>query len=113
MDNIDRLASSGNVTTDHDVLRSRVRPTDQFIYTVLDLPSLKLSAIDTYHTRLQREMWLQIFDGVHCFIYVAPLNGYADALIDDSTAVRYKSTCISFLPFPKSLLTISNYRTTC
>ena len=109
MDNIDRLASTANVPSDQDVLRSRVCTTGM-MNTVFGLPSLRLSVFDC-GGRSKRREWVHYFDDVQCIIFVAALSGYDETLFEDRTGVRFKSTNISLLPFLKSLLMIPIYRT--
>lgn len=83
MDNIDRLASTANVLSDQDVLRSRVRTTGM-MNTVFGLPSLKLSVFDC-GGRSKRREWVHYFDDVQCIIFVAALSGYDETLFEDRT----------------------------
>ena len=87
MDNIDRLASSGNVPNEQDLLRSRVRTTG-ITETVFGLPSLKLRVFDVGGARSERKKWKHVFEDVHCLVFCAPLSGYDECLIEDKTAVR-------------------------
>ena len=98
MDNIDRLASPGNVPNEQDLLRSRVRTTG-ITETVFGFPSPKLRVFDVGGARSERKKWPYVSNGVHRIVFCAPLSGYDECLIEDATAVRDILTSNSFSPF--------------
>ncbi len=87
MDNIDRLASPGNVPNDQDSLRSCLRTTG-ITKTVFGLPKLKFSVFDVGGARSERKKWVHTFEDVDCLVFFAPLSGYDECLVEDNTSVR-------------------------
>lgn len=86
MDNIDRLASSGYVPNDQDILRSYTCTVGTY-EMMFDLTWLK-SVFDVGGSRSQRRKWTYVSSNVHCVVFVAALSGYDECLFEDQTSVR-------------------------
>ena len=82
-----RLLSPDFVPTDADVLNARVR-TSGITEAVFDTDThtKMFHVFDHSGARSERKKWVHTFDGNHCLIFVAPLSGYNQCLIEDTTS---------------------------
>ncbi len=84
--NLGRLSSKSYVPTDADVLQSRLR-TSGITETVFELHQFNYHVFDVEGERSGRKKWVHVFEEIDNLVFVVPLSGYDQCLIEDKTAV--------------------------
>ena len=79
-----RLLSPDLVPTDVDILHAYLRNTET-TETFFHTDAGTFHVFDFAGTRMDRKKWIYSFDGNKCLIYVAPLSGYNQCLVEDKT----------------------------
>lgn len=86
LENIERLCSPDYLPSDKDVLQSRIR-TSGVTETIFDFGNDDYHIFDVGGARFERKKWFDVVEDVHCLVFVAPLSGYDECLVEDKTAV--------------------------
>lgn len=86
MTHIDRLFSPDYVPSNQDVLLSRVR-TSGIKEMMFVNGEINHHLFNIGGTRSERVKWTHTFDGIHHLIFMTPLSGYDECLVEDNTAV--------------------------
>ncbi|KAF5345566.1 hypothetical protein D9757_013439 [Collybiopsis confluens] len=89
LDDIDRIASKSYIPSDDDIVRSRLRTVGVQEYRIhVDVPK-------TLHAKPQREWiiydrraWIPFFDNVNAIIFLAPVSGFDEVLLEDASINR-------------------------
>ena len=100
-----RLLSPDLVPTDADILHARLRTTG-ITDTLLQADTKMLQIFDHGGARSERKKWLHSFADNKCLIFVAPLTGYDQCLIEDVLSNQLKEALLLF----ESLLTITSFK---
>jgi len=90
-----RLAESGYIPNEQDVLRSRVRTTG-IVQTDFKIKALDFAMFDVGGQRNERRKWIHAFDNVHAVIFVAALSEYDQVLYEDETQNRMEEAISLF-----------------
>lgn len=93
MQNLGRLSAKNYVPSDADVLQSR-RRTDSINETLFKLDQCDIRVVDVEGERLGRKRWAHTFENIGCLVFVVPLSGYDQCLIEDKTSVCFR--CVKF-----------------
>jgi guanine nucleotide-binding protein subunit alpha, other len=85
---LDRLFTANYIPSNQDILRARLRTTGIF-ETAFDIGSHTYRMIDMSGQRSERRKWIKTFDGVNAVLFVAAINGYDHALVEDRDGVGH------------------------
>mmetsp|Transcript_5559 Transcript_5559/g.14065 ORF Transcript_5559/g.14065 Transcript_5559/m.14065 type:complete len:350 (-) Transcript_5559:238-1287(-) len=81
-ESLDRIFADGYLPNDDDIVRCRQR-TIGIIETMFQFRGHTFRMVDVGGQRSERRRWFQVFDGVNCVIFCAPLNEY-DLYLEES-----------------------------
>lgn len=76
------------IPDNQDILRARLRTTG-ITETSFEIGHLNLRMMDVGGARSERKKWIHCFDGVQCLLFVVPLSGYDQRLVEDSEEVYF------------------------
>jgi guanine nucleotide-binding protein G(i) subunit alpha len=83
---IDRMASSGYMPTDQDILRSRVKTTG-ITETTFKVGELTYKLFDVGGQRSERKKWIHCFENVTALVFLVSLSEYDQMLYEDESVV--------------------------
>ncbi|GAA5896482.1 hypothetical protein JCM6882_001026 [Rhodosporidiobolus microsporus] len=86
-DNIARLAQSGYLPTDQDILRSRVKSTG-IVEVKLDIHNTPYRLCDVGGQRSERKKWINCFSDVQVLLFVLALSEFNQMLYEDESVSR-------------------------
>ena len=104
-EDLDRLLSPDLVPTDADVLHARIRTTG-ITETLFQTGPKMLHIFDHGGARSERKNWIYNFEDNKCLIFVAPLSGYDQCLIEDKSGNQLEEALRLF----ESLLSITWFK---
>eukprot|EP00029_Vermamoeba_vermiformis_P014584 TRINITY_DN9698_c0_g1_i1.p1 TRINITY_DN9698_c0_g1~~TRINITY_DN9698_c0_g1_i1.p1 ORF type:complete len:357 (+),score=105.17 TRINITY_DN9698_c0_g1_i1:42-1112(+) len=87
IENVKRLAESGYVPNDQDVLRSRVMTTG-IIETAFEVNKTRFRLVDVGGQRSERKKWMHCFTDVAAVLFCVALSEYDLKLIEDNKTPR-------------------------
>ena len=85
---VDRFVSPAYLPTDNDILRARLGSTGVTDCHV-KFNKKHCRVFDVGGTRVERKKWVHTFEMINYVVFVAPLSGYDQCLVEDKTAVRH------------------------
>lgn len=100
-----RLLSPHLMPTNADILHARLRTTG-ITETLFHANTKELHVFDHGGARSERKQWLHTFEGDKCLVFVAPLSGYDQCLIEDVLGNQLKEALMLF----KSLLSMTWFK---
>ena len=87
MSHIDHIFSSDYVPTNQDILQSWHHTTG-ITETRFDIREISHHVFDVGGARSERKNWVRVFEDVYHLIFMAPLSGYDECLVEDRSTVR-------------------------
>uniref|UniRef100_G1LFU9 Guanine nucleotide-binding protein subunit alpha n=1 Tax=Ailuropoda melanoleuca TaxID=9646 RepID=G1LFU9_AILME len=84
---VDRIATSGYLPTQQDVLRVRV-PTTGIIEYPFDLENIIFRMVDVGGQRSERRKWIHCFENVTSIMFLVALSEYDQVLVESDNEVR-------------------------
>ena len=100
-----RLLSPDLVPTDADILHARLRTTG-ITETLFHVDTKEFHVFDHGGARSERKKWVHTFEGANGLIFVAPLSGYDQCLMEDVLSNQLKEALMLF----KSLLSMTWFK---
>ena len=100
-----RLLSPDLVPTDADILHARLRTTG-ITETIFHVDTKEFHVFDHGGARSERKKWVHNFEAAKCLIFVAPLSGYDQCLIEDISGNQLQEALLLF----KSLLSMTWFK---
>lgn len=100
-----RLLSPDLVPTDADILHARLRTTG-ITETLFQVDTRMFRIFDPGGARSERKKWVHTFEDNKCLIFVAPLSGYNQCLIEDKLGNQLEEALMLF----KSLLSMTWFK---
>uniref|UniRef100_A0ABI8ARC0 Guanine nucleotide-binding protein subunit alpha n=1 Tax=Felis catus TaxID=9685 RepID=A0ABI8ARC0_FELCA len=85
---VDRIATSGYLPTQQDVLRVRV-PTTGIIEYPFDLENIIFRMVDVGGQRSERRKWIHCFENVTSIMFLVALSEYDQVLVESDNEVRH------------------------
>jgi len=92
---IDRMASSGYMPTDQDILRSRVKTTG-ITETTFRVGELTYRLFDVGGQRSERKKWIHCFENVTALVFLVALSEYDQMLYEDESVNRMQEALTLF-----------------
>lgn len=89
MNQINQVLSLDYVPSDKDILQMYVPTTDASIGD-FEVDSRRYEVFDVSGRRSNRKKWTRTFEQCHQVIFVAPLSGYDECIIEDTTVVSHE-----------------------
>ncbi|XP_032161683.1 guanine nucleotide-binding protein subunit alpha-11 isoform X1 [Mustela erminea] len=99
---VDRIATSGYLPTQQDVLRVRV-PTTGIIEYPFDLENIIFRMVDVGGQRSERRKWIHCFENVTSIMFLVALSEYDQVLVESDNEVRSPSPVPRPPPPPRGL----------
>lgn len=100
-----RLLSPDLVPTDADILHARLRTTG-ITETLFQADTKTFQIFDHGGARSERKKWIHTFADNKCLLFVAPLSGYNQCLIEDKLGNQLEEALLLF----KSLLSMTWFK---
>ena len=100
-----RLLSPDLVPTDADILHARLRTTG-VKNTIFQADTKEFHVFDHGGARCERAKWVYSFNFAKCLIFVAPLSGYDQCLVEDISGNQLKEALMLF----ESLLSMTWFK---
>lgn len=95
MDSIDRIAASGYIPNDQDILRSRTKTTG-IIETTFQIGELTYRMFDVGGQRSERKKWIHCFENVTAIVFLVAISEYDQVLVEDETVNRMQEALTLF-----------------
>ncbi|KAL8203313.1 UNVERIFIED_CONTAM: hypothetical protein K2H54_047738 [Gekko kuhli] len=86
LNDLDRIADSGYLPTQQDVLRVRV-PTTGIIEYPFDLQSVIFRMVDVGGQRSERRKWIHCFENVTSIMFLVALSEYDQVLVESDNEI--------------------------
>ncbi|KAH0628245.1 hypothetical protein JD844_009138, partial [Phrynosoma platyrhinos] len=91
LNDLDRIADSGYLPTQQDVLRVRV-PTTGIIEYPFDLQSVIFRMVDVGGQRSERRKWIHCFENVTSIMFLVALSEYDQVLVESDNENRMEES---------------------
>jgi len=95
VEDLDRIAASGYLPNQQDILRCRVR-TSGIVEETYKIDGVDFVMYDVGGQRNERKKWIHCFDKVTAVIFVAAINEYNQVLYEDGNMNRIDEALILF-----------------
>uniref|UniRef100_A0ACB8ESA3 Uncharacterized protein n=1 Tax=Sphaerodactylus townsendi TaxID=933632 RepID=A0ACB8ESA3_9SAUR len=99
LNDLDRIADSGYLPTQQDVLRVRV-PTTGIIEYPFDLQSVIFRMVDVGGQRSERRKWIHCFENVTSIMFLVALSEYDQVLVESDNELTSSQIAVRSLKLP-------------